>query len=108
MTIKGNEPSDFPRLRPELEEAALELIDTDNVVHGGDTTTIPDGPADLTVRIELRDRGPEPEWHKDRSVWGPWNCWHASLYLGDELLATDTGDLAVTAAKRVATRWVDR
>jgi hypothetical protein len=25
MTIKANEPSDFPRLRPELEASALEL-----------------------------------------------------------------------------------
>lgn len=33
--------------------------------------------AELVVRIV--DRGPEPDWHKDRSLYGPWDRFEAEL-----------------------------
>ena len=36
--------------------------------------------AELVVRI--RDRGPEPDWHTNRSLFGPWYRYEAEL-VGD-------------------------
>jgi hypothetical protein len=32
---------------------------------------------EMTVRVY--DRGPEPEWHKDRALFGPWLPYEAEL-----------------------------
>ena len=41
--------------------------------------------AELVVRV--RDRGPEPDWHTNRSLFGPWYRFEAEL----------VGDAAVSA-----------
>ena len=35
------------------------------------------------VTVRLFDRGSEPEWHKDRTLFGPWQAYEAEL-AGDE------------------------
>ena len=32
-----------------------------------------------TVVVTVYDRGPEPEWHRDRSLWGTWRRYEAEL-----------------------------
>jgi len=32
-----------------------------------------------TVSVTLYDRGPEPEWHRDRRLFGPWLRYEAEL-----------------------------
>ena len=32
-----------------------------------------------TVSIVVTDRGPEPEWHKDRRLYGPWSRYRAEV-----------------------------
>jgi hypothetical protein len=29
--------------------------------------------------IRVWDRGPEPDWHRDRTLWGPWSRYRAEL-----------------------------
>lgn len=33
----------------------------------------------LNVSFVVRDRGPEPEWHKDRRLYGPWWPYEATV-----------------------------
>lgn len=77
----------------------------------------PDREPDLTLTVNVYDLGPEPEWHKDRSLYGPWNRWRARFVDGADPaqvggqglnppFEADCGQSAAEAIRRAAGRFV--
>jgi hypothetical protein len=59
----------------------------------------------MTLRVF--DRGPEPEWHKDRRYWGPWQPFEAEIALGEDVFASEIGSSAHDAILRVVSAQRD-
>jgi hypothetical protein len=57
------------------------------------------------VVVRVYDLGPEPEWHKDRSLFGPWRRYVADV---PELEALETAPTAGEAVQRLASMHLRR
>ena len=69
----------------------------------------PDREPDCTMTVELYDIGAEPEWHKDRSLYGPWYRWRARFVDGlNPPFVADCGQTPAEAIRRAASRFTDR
>ena len=68
----------------------------------------------VEIGIVVHDRGPEPEWHKDRELYGPWLRYEAELV--DYPVLRELGTTPWEAAWRLLAnhrgllerRWRDR
>ena len=56
----------------------------------------------VRVAVEIVDRGDEPEWHKDRTLYGPWRRWVATMTLPGGTRVDESGLTPSEALSRVA------